>query len=207
MSTLLTTLQSIWSVGKYSLVIILPVLFLLSRSQIRSSTRDAMIQHAAEQAADNAKNGGDGEKTTIMQPARMDLLPPLDKRFTLAELALYDGKEGRPTFLSIKGTVFDVSRNTAVYGPEGSYHVFTGKDASRGLGMSSLKDIDAVPEFGDLDEKDRKVLDDWHLFFVKRYNIVGKVIDHPTLLAEERKKAEEEAAAAAEAEGETTTSS
>lgn len=93
------------------------------------------------------------------------------------------------------GTVFDVSGNEA-YGPSGAYHgmepklarlrcswvhfltnppVFAGKDASRALAQSSLKPEDCRPEYEDLGEKERGVLNDWYTFFSKRYNIVGKL--------------------------------
>lgn len=65
----------------------------------------------------------------------------------------------------IQGTIFDVTHKRDVYGPGGSYHIFAGKDGSKGLGMSSLKPEDAVPDYSGLDEKDSKVLDDWHAFF------------------------------------------
>lgn len=63
------------------------------------------------------------------------------------------------------GTVFDVSRKRDTYGPGGSYALFAGKDASRALGLSSLKPEDAVPDWSTLEEKDRKTLDEWHAFF------------------------------------------
>lgn len=53
--------------------------------------------------------------------------------------------------------------------------VFAGKDPSRALAMSSLKPEDCVPEWDDLDDKYKTVLDEWYAFFSKRYNIVGKV--------------------------------
>jgi hypothetical protein len=61
--------------------------------------------------------------------------------------------------------VFDVSRKRETYGPGGSYSIFAGKDGSRGLGLSSLKPEDAVPDWSTLEPKDRKTLDDWHAFF------------------------------------------
>lgn len=84
------------------------------------------------------------------------------------------------------------------YGKGKSYNIFAGKDGSRGLGKSSLKEEDAVADYSVLDEKERKVLDDWHSFFScvsfsrsswtllivirsKRYNIVGRVIDGPKI--------------------------
>lgn len=49
--------------------------------------------------------------------------------------------------------------------------------------MSSLKPEDAVPDWSTLGEPEKKVLNDWHAFFEKRYNIVGKVIDLPESVA------------------------
>ncbi|KAI7061962.1 hypothetical protein D0864_09354 [Hortaea werneckii] len=73
-----------------------------------------------------------------------------------------------------KGTVFDVTGNKA-YGPEGSYKVFAGKDASRALAQSSLKPEECRPEWDDLSDEHKKVLNDWYTYFSKRYNIKGKV--------------------------------
>ena len=56
-----------------------------------------------------------------------------------------------------------------------STSVFAGKDGSRALARSSLKLEDCSPEYDDLGEKEKKVLNDWYSFFSKRYNIVGKV--------------------------------
>ena len=100
-----------------------------------------------------------------------------------------------------EGTIFDVSKKVDVYGKGKSYNLFAGKDASKALGMSSLKPEDAVPDYSTLPETERKVLEDWFSFFQcvtllfslprclisppsrKRYNIVGKVVDLPPLSA------------------------
>jgi membrane-associated progesterone receptor component len=95
------------------------------------------------------------------------------------------------------GTVFDVSHKRDTYGPGQSYNLFAGKDASRALGKSSLKEEDAISDYSELPENERKVLDDWHGFFTyvaslatsvsysaacrKRYNIVGRVADLPPM--------------------------
>lgn len=63
------------------------------------------------------------------------------------------------------GTIFDVTRKSDVYGPGKSYNIFAGKDGSKGLGKSSLNPEDAVPDYSDLPENERKVLDDWFSFF------------------------------------------
>lgn len=69
--------------------------------------------------------------------------------------------------------------------------VFAGHDASRALGMSSLKPEDVRPDWTDLPAQERKTLDDWMIFFSKRYNIVG-VIEGATNM--DREAADEEGA-------------
>ncbi|OBZ70969.1 putative steroid-binding protein 3 [Grifola frondosa] len=112
---------------------------------------------------------------SIMQPARTDLVPPKDDPFTVDQLKAFDGTDlSKPIYVAIKGTVFDVSHKVDTYGKGKSYNLFAGKDASRALGMSSLKEEDAVSDYSTLSESDLKTLNDWHDFFSKRYNIVGK---------------------------------
>ncbi|KAF8911367.1 progesterone binding protein [Mucidula mucida] len=110
-----------------------------------------------------------------MQPPVDSLPPPLSTPYTPSELAKHTTAEAG-IYVAIKGTVFDVTRKADVYGPGKSYSVFAGKDGSRGLGMSSLKPEDAVADIDGMDPKDRKVLDEWYVFFEKRYPIVGKVV-------------------------------
>ncbi|KAF1810410.1 progesterone binding protein-like protein [Eremomyces bilateralis CBS 781.70] len=103
------------------------------------------------------------------------LAPPKDDPISLEYLSKCDGThEGYPTYVAIKGKVFDVSGNPA-YAPKATYNVFTGKDSSRALGLSSLKPEECVAEWEDLDDDAKKVLEDWFTFFSKRYNIVGVV--------------------------------
>jgi membrane-associated progesterone receptor component len=53
--------------------------------------------------------------------------------------------------------------------------VFAGHDASRALAKTSTKAEDVAPEWADLPDGEKKVLEDWFTFFSKRYNIVGVV--------------------------------
>ncbi|KAH7923159.1 cytochrome b5 [Leucogyrophana mollusca] len=116
-----------------------------------------------------------------MQPPRTDLDPPKDDPFTVEQLKQYDGSDpSKPIYVAIKGQIFDVSRKGDVYGPGKSYNIFAGKDGSKGLGKSSLNPEDAVSDYSDLPENEKKVLDDWHTFFSKRYNIVGRIVDSPS---------------------------
>ncbi|GKZ29441.1 hypothetical protein AbraIFM66950_004849 [Aspergillus brasiliensis] len=108
-------------------------------------------------------------------PVQLD--PPKYDPITVEELSKCDGTDpNRPTLVAIKGIVFDVTRNQA-YSPSGQYHVFAGKDPSRALASSSLKPEDCRPDWYDLEDKEKTVLDEWFTFFSKRYNIVGKVQD------------------------------
>jgi membrane-associated progesterone receptor component len=88
--------------------------------------------------------------------------------------------------------VFDVS-GKETYAPGKGYHgspaleftiyigisshclVFAGKEPNRALGLSSLKPEDCISDFSTLSDKEKQVLNDWHTFFSKRYNIVGRL--------------------------------
>jgi len=60
---------------------------------------------------------------------------------TVKELALYDGHdESKPIYLSINGSIYDVSAGRRIYGPGGSYQYFAGADASRGFVTGCFKD-------------------------------------------------------------------
>ncbi|MCJ1327480.1 hypothetical protein MMC10_004149 [Thelotrema lepadinum] len=106
------------------------------------------------------------------EPVKLD--PPKDDPISKEELSKCDGKESSRTYVAIKGTVFDVTGNESY--TTGPYKVFAGKDASRALAMSSVKPEDATSEWEDLGDKEKKVLDEWTIFFSKRYNVVGKVV-------------------------------
>ncbi|KLT46185.1 cytochrome b5, partial [Cutaneotrichosporon oleaginosum] len=96
---------------------------------------------------------------------------------SVSELAQCDGKDpSKPIWVAIKGKVYDVTSKREMYGPGAGYNVFAGRDASRGLGMSSLDPKDAVSDYSTLNEAQMKTLDQWDSFFAKRYNIVGKVV-------------------------------
>ncbi|PIL36298.1 hypothetical protein GSI_01961 [Ganoderma sinense ZZ0214-1] len=117
----------------------------------------------------------------VMQPPRTDIALPKDDPFTVEQLKQFDGTDPtKPIYVAIKATVFDVTRKADTYGKGKSYNLFAGKDASRALGMSSLKPEDAVSDFSSLSETDMKTLNDWYDFFSKRYDVVGRVIDLPS---------------------------
>ncbi|KAI7498678.1 hypothetical protein KC357_g171 [Hortaea werneckii] len=89
--------------------------------------------------------------------ARCQLSHYVDDIISVEYLSKCDGTNpDYPTYVAIKGTVFDVTGNKA-YGPEGSYKVFAGKDASRALAQSSLKPEECRPEWEDLSDEHKKL--------------------------------------------------
>merc|ERR1711939_413339 len=137
----------------------------LSMDQLKASAADKLVK-----TADATVSAPAGDKT--------QLDPPKDTPFSKDELAKYDGKDDKtPIYVAIKGQIYDVSAKRDMYGPGCGYHVFVGKDASRGLGKSSLKPEDAVADYSVLTDEEKKVLDDWEKYFQKRYNIVGRVVE------------------------------
>ncbi|THU84684.1 cytochrome b5 [Dendrothele bispora CBS 962.96] len=180
--------SSLTSAQLYSLLLLLPVsVFFLRKYAFTSdsnSTSSPSTASSSTGSGNDAEQSGTEETKSIMQPPREDLLPPKDDPYTLEELKAFDGSDpSKPVYVSIKGTVFDVSRKSDVYGRGKAYNIFAGKDGSRGLGMSSLKTEDAVPDWSVLEEKDKKTLHDWYTFFEQRYNIVGRVTDMPPSVA------------------------
>ncbi|GAA5896857.1 hypothetical protein JCM5296_002574 [Sporobolomyces johnsonii] len=126
-------------------------------------------------AADAAVKAAD---SLVSKPDQAQLDPPKDTPFTVDELKKYDGSDkDTPIYVAIKGRIYDVSAKRDMYGPGCGYNVFTGKDASKALGKSSLKPEDAVSDYSSLTAEELKVLDDWEKYFQKRYNIVGRVVD------------------------------
>ncbi|WFC98845.1 hypothetical protein MYAM1_001578 [Malassezia yamatoensis] len=99
-----------------------------------------------------------------LEPSTRPTESPKDDPIHPDELAKYDGSDSsKPVYVAVKES-------------GNGYHVFAGKDASRGLGMSSLKPEDAVADYSTLTDEQMKVLEDWLEYYKKRYNIVGRVV-------------------------------
>eukprot|EP00250_Pteridium_aquilinum_P003876 c14150_g1_i1 orf=231-554(+) len=98
-------------------------------------------------------------------------------QITEEELLKYNGTDSSlPIYVAIKKRIFDVSSARNFYGPDGSYAVFAGKDASRALGKMSTKEHDVVGSIDGLTEKELKVLEDWERKFEAKYPVVGSLV-------------------------------
>ncbi|CAD6575346.1 MAG: hypothetical protein TREMPRED_001359 [Tremellales sp. Tagirdzhanova-0007] len=146
----------------------------------RRHTAHQVVTQVKEVTAAAGADGGTAKmaqaSASVMSPPATDLAPPKDDPISPSQLSGYDGSDpSKPIYVAIKGRVFDVTAKKEMYGKGAGYNVFAGKDASKGLGMSSLESKDAIPDVTGLDEAQMKTLDQWDSFFEKRYNIVGRV--------------------------------
>jgi len=105
------------------------------------------------------------------------------KTFTPHTLLPFNGENGAPVYLAVRGRVFDVSRGRNFYGPGGPYANFAGRDASRGLACGSFdenmltKDLDGpLDTLADLGAEEMEALRGWEERFSEKYLVVGKLV-------------------------------
>ncbi|CAK7202599.1 Dihydrodipicolinate synthase [Sporothrix eucalyptigena] len=118
------------------------------------------------------------------------------RTYTPRTLLPFDGKEGRPVFLAVRGRVFDVSSGRNFYGPGGPYENFAGRDASRGLASHSFdeemltKDLDGpLDPLNDLTAEQLDALQGWEERFDGKYLVVGRLISVTDFDKEKKEKA------------------
>lgn len=95
--------------------------------------------------------------------------------FTPAELALFNGKTKNSLYISIVGSIFDVTEGRRHYEEGQAYHGFVGRDNSRAFatgefGVKEVKGLDDLNN-GQIGEIHR-----WLLFFKEKYPEVGFLI-------------------------------
>ncbi|KAF2104671.1 cytochrome b5 [Rhizodiscina lignyota] len=68
------------------------------------------------------------------------------------ELKGYDGSiEGRPIYVGLNGSIYDVTAGARVYGPGGGYHFFAGRDAARAFVTGCFAE-DQTPDLRGVEE-------------------------------------------------------
>jgi len=109
--------------------------------------------------------------------------PTVFRTYTPRTLLEFDGNDGRPIYLAIRGRVFDVSRKPHFYGPSGPYANFAGRDATRGLACQSFdKDMLTEDLDGPLDDlkglgpSEMESLKGWEESFEGNYIVVGQLV-------------------------------
>ncbi|NWH66209.1 PGRC2 protein, partial [Geococcyx californianus] len=107
-------------------------------------------------------------------------LPRMKRRdFTLEQLREFDGVRNPRILLAVNGKVFDVTKGSKFYGPEGPYGIFAGRDASRGLATFCLdKDAlrDEYDDLSDLNAVQMESVREWEMQFKEKYDYVGRLL-------------------------------
>lgn len=105
------------------------------------------------------------------------------RTFTPPTLLEFDGNDGKPVYLAVRGRVFDVTAGRNFYGPGGPYANFAGRDASRGLANHSFDEDMLTKDLnGPLDPLDKlgpdelDSLRDWEERFESKYLVVGRLV-------------------------------
>jgi len=93
----------------------------------------------------------------------------------IEELKDADGSSGQPLWLAIRGRVYNVEEGWKFYGPDGPYHGFVGKDATRAFCTGCTKPECLISSMSNLTESEMKEADRWVEYYElhDKYSLVG----------------------------------
>lgn len=120
-------------------------MMILAKSQFEREFYEAQMKIQSDSIVNELEN-------QMIQVNQTETTPPENelKKFTLEELATYNGLDGKPAYVAVNGTVYDMSK---LGGWAGGTHFgqFAGKDLSKTfmechLGVMSI--LDKVPKAG-----------------------------------------------------------
>ncbi len=133
-----------------------------------------------------ANDGDDDEEETPDQP----------RNFTQKQLRYFDGKvsettnESKPVYLSVAGTIFDVSKGREFYGPGGPYEMFAGRECGAALATMSFDEslLDNMSAIDTLGKGDKVELENWLEKFehYRCYPIKGRLVPDDKLPSSDR---------------------
>ena len=118
------------------------------------------------------------DKKEPKSEARQELKPFPKGDLTLAELRKYDGRneEGR-VLLAVNREIYDVSKGSRFYGPEGPYATLAGRDATRALATFAVDAVkDDWDDYSDLTVSQMNTVTEWLEQFKEKYDFVGKLV-------------------------------
>ena len=113
------------------------------------------------------------------------------RNFTLDQLKHFDGTtppglhpngtapDPKPVYLSLGGTVFDMSTGADFYGPGGSYECFAGQECGIALAKMSFEKLYmGNPDLSSLSFSEKDAYNEWFMKFrdMRGYPIVGKLV-------------------------------
>lgn len=94
------------------------------------------------------------------------------------ELREYNGQDPeKPVLISAGGSVFNVWTRRDLYGADGPYNIFAGRDATRLLAKGVLEPEPEEEQSKSLSFEERESLADWIAQYETRYVEVGKLKD------------------------------
>ncbi|VDO52238.1 unnamed protein product [Onchocerca flexuosa] len=74
-------------------------------------------------------------------------------------------------------SVFDVTKGSLFYGPEGAYNTLAGHDATRALAKMDLTLVKDTPDdVSDISDMDLDTAKEWMESFIYKYPVVGKLL-------------------------------
>jgi len=111
-----------------------------------------------------------GQSSVLAPPSKL----PEDqlKTFTLETLEPFTGENGKPVYLAFNGKVFDVTAS-GFYGKGSAYHIYAGRDATRGLSRMEMQPDFSNRSMDDFTESEHKAFNIWEKKFSEKYQLVG----------------------------------
>jgi len=110
--------------------------------------------------------------------------PP--RNFTTKQLVYFNGekddktREDKPVYLSVNGSVFDVSEGRNFYGPDGPYASFAGRECGVALAKMSFdtEHLDDLAGCKDLNYGEKDELDNWiyKFTYLRNYPVKGRLV-------------------------------
>jgi len=108
------------------------------------------------------------------------------RNFTSKQLVYFNGREDekmggdKPVYLSVNGTVFDVSDGRNFYGPDGPYESFAGRECGVALAKMSFDEehLDDLAGCKNLNVGEKDDLDGWieKFTYYRNYPVKGRLI-------------------------------
>lgn len=119
------------------------------------------------------------DKRETRNEPRKELKPLPKSDMTLGELRKYDGKsneEGR-ILLAVNREIYDVTKGSRFYGPDGPYALLAGRDATRALALFAVDAVkDEWDDYTDLNVSQMNTVNEWLEQFREKYDYVGKLV-------------------------------
>ena len=159
------------SIVMSSYLFIYVIVFIVIRSDIHPhSTAKGLRSYFDMIEEEEDKNDPSGGREYSYRP----------KQFTIEELKQYNGKNGMPILVALKGKVYDVTSAFAYYGPSGSYACLAGREASRAVAKLNFDEKELCNDkLDDLKPRERQSLEKWvEKFKSRNYQIVGIMLSN-----------------------------